>query len=132
MSVLQPPCFCYIVYKHMWVSPNADTSGHLSADEGLQEWRNLLDLLHVVHIPQGFCEYAAAIITNTVMVQARKNIHRKMDIKLLLFSSTSQARGKLQSHTYLHEPLQRWHFIKPQHNLRNSNTAAFHVAQTKR
>lgn len=72
-----------------------------SADERLQERRNLLDFLHVVHIPQGFCESGAAIITNIVMVQAGNNIPRKMDIKILFFSITSRARGKLQLHTYI-------------------------------
>lgn len=102
MSISQPLCFCYnIMYKHICISPNVGTSGYLSADERLQERRNLLDFLQVVHIPQGFCESGAAIVTNAVMVQAGNNIPRKMDIKLVLFNITSWVRGKLQSHTYI-------------------------------
>lgn len=66
----------------------------------LQERRNLLDFLHVVHIPQGSCESGAAVITNTVVVQAG-NIPRKKDIKPLLLSIPSRARAELQSHTDL-------------------------------
>lgn len=67
----------------------------------LQERRNLLDFLQAVHFPQGFCESGAAIITNTVVVQAANNIPRKMDIKLLLLSIPSWARGELQAHTHM-------------------------------
>lgn len=95
MSTLQPPCFCYTMYKHIWVSPNDGTSAHLSADERRQEIRNLLDFLHIVHIPQGFGKSGAAIITNTVVIQPGNNIPREMDIKLVLFNITSQARGQL-------------------------------------
>lgn len=66
----------------------------------LQERKNLLDFLHVVHFPQGFCESGAAIIPNAVVVQAGNNTPRKMGIELLLLSIPSQARGELQSHTY--------------------------------
>lgn len=67
----------------------------------LQERRNLLDFLHVVHIPQGSCESGAAIVTKTVVVQAGNNIPRKKDIKPLLLSIPSRARAELQSHTDL-------------------------------
>lgn len=63
----------------------------------LQERKNLLDFLHIVHFPQGFCESGAAIIPNTVVVQAANNIPRKMDIELLLLSIPSWARGELQA-----------------------------------
>lgn len=102
MSILQSPRFCFnITYKHIWSSPNVGTSGHLSAEERLQERRHLLDFLHVVHTPERFCESGAAIITNTVVVQAGNNITRKTDIKVVLLNITSRARGELQSHTYI-------------------------------
>lgn len=54
-----------------------------------------------MHVPQGFCESGATIITDTVMVQAGKDIPRRKDIKLVLFNTRRWAIGELQSHTYI-------------------------------
>lgn len=54
-----------------------------------------------MHVPQGFCESGATIITDTVMVQAGKDIPRRKDIKLVSFNIRRWARGELQSHTYI-------------------------------
>lgn len=65
------------MYKHIGTFANVSAKDHLSAEERLQARKNLLDFFHAVHGPQGFYESGAAIVTNSIMVQAGKDIGSK-------------------------------------------------------